>query len=49
MNTEELRGQSIGELVKQLSEQTATLVRQELYLAKAEMEQKASARGAAWA
>jgi hypothetical protein len=41
MNTDELRGQSIGELLKQLSEQTATLVRQELGLARAEIEQKA--------
>jgi hypothetical protein len=41
VNSEELRGLSIGELLKQLSEQTATLVRQELYLARAEMQQKA--------
>ena len=45
MNTEELRGQSIGELLKQLSEQTATLVRQELHLARAEMEQKGRRAG----
>ena len=45
MNTEELRGLSIGELVKQLSEQTATLVRQEFYLARAEMEQKGKRAG----
>ncbi|MDX6629826.1 MAG: hypothetical protein QOH00_2072 [Gaiellales bacterium] len=45
MNGEELRGQSIGELLKQLSEQTATLVRQELDLAKAEMQQKGKRAG----
>jgi len=45
MNTEELRDQSIGELLKQLSEQTATLVRQELDLAKAEMQQKGKRAG----
>jgi hypothetical protein len=45
MNSEELRGQSIGELLKQLSEQTATLVRQELDLAKAEMQQKGKRAG----
>lgn len=33
---EELRDQSIGELVKQLAEETTTLVRQELELARAE-------------
>ena len=33
---EELRDQSIGELVKQLAEETNTLVRQELELARAE-------------
>jgi hypothetical protein len=45
MNSEELRDQSIGELLKQLSEQTATLVRQELDLAKAEMQQKGKRAG----
>jgi putative superfamily III holin-X len=45
MSSEELRGQSIGELLKQLSEQTATLVRQELELAKAEMQQKGRRAG----
>jgi hypothetical protein len=34
--SEELRDQSIGELVKQLAEETTTLVRQELDLARAE-------------
>jgi predicted lipid-binding transport protein (Tim44 family) len=37
---DELRDQPIGELLKQLSEETTTLVRQELDLAKAEMAQK---------
>jgi hypothetical protein len=45
MSTEELRGQSIGDLLKQLSEQTATLVRQELDLANAEMQQKGKRAG----
>jgi uncharacterized membrane protein YqjE len=39
------RDQSIGELLKQLSEQTSTLVRQELDLAKAEMAQKGKKAG----
>jgi uncharacterized membrane protein YqjE len=37
---EEPRDRPIGELLKQLSEETTTLVRQELELAKAEMAQK---------
>jgi hypothetical protein len=45
MSSEELREQSIGELLKQLSEQTTTLVRQELDLAKAEMQQKGKRAG----
>jgi len=45
MSSEELRDQSIGELLKQLSEQTATLVRQELDLAMAEMQQKGKRAG----
>jgi hypothetical protein len=45
MSSEELRDQSIGELLKHLSEQTATLVRQELDLAKAEMQQKGKRAG----
>lgn len=36
----ELRQHSTGELVKQLSEQTSTLVRQEIELAKVELETK---------
>jgi uncharacterized membrane protein YqjE len=38
-------GRPIGELVKQLSEQTSTLVRKELELARAEMTQKGKAAG----
>jgi apolipoprotein N-acyltransferase len=45
VSSEELREQSIGELLKQLSEQTATLVRQELDLAKAEMQQRGKRAG----
>jgi uncharacterized membrane protein YqjE len=45
MSIEELRDQSIGELLKQLSEQTSTLVRQELELAKVELAQKGKAAG----
>jgi hypothetical protein len=40
MSDLDLRDQSMGDLFKQLSEQTATLVRQEMRLAKAEMQQK---------
>ena len=36
---------SVGELIKQLSEQTTTLVRKELELARAEMTQKGKAAG----
>jgi hypothetical protein len=45
VNSEELRDQSIGDLLKHLSEQTATLVRQELDLARAEMQQKGKRAG----
>jgi uncharacterized membrane protein YqjE len=45
VSSEELRDQSIGELLKHLSEQTATLVRQELDLAKAEMQQRGKRAG----
>jgi hypothetical protein len=45
MNQDELREHSIGDLLRQLSEQTATLVRQELDLAKAEMQQKGRRAG----
>lgn len=43
---EDLRDQSIGDLFKQLSEQTSALVHQELELAKAEMRQKGKRAGA---
>jgi MFS family permease len=43
---EDLRGQPVGELVKQLSEQTSTLVRQEMELAKAELTERGKAAGA---
>jgi uncharacterized membrane protein YqjE len=39
------REQSIGELLKRLSQETSTLVRQELALAKAEMTQKGKQAG----
>ena len=42
---EELRERSFGELFKQLSEQTTTLVRQEVDLAKAEMAEKGKRAG----
>ena len=41
----ELRDRSLGELLKQLSEQTTRLVHQELELAKAELTQKAKQAG----
>jgi len=41
----ELRSHSTGELVKQLSEQTTTLVRKELELAKAELSEKGKVAG----
>ena len=39
-DSEDLRERSLGELLKQLSEQTTQLVHQELELAKAELTQK---------
>jgi MFS family permease len=42
---QDLRERPIGELVKQLAEQTSTLVRQELDLAKAELTQKGQQAG----
>ena len=42
---EELHDRPIGELLKQLSQETTTLVRQELELAKAEMREKAGKAG----
>ena len=41
----ELRSHSTGELVKELSEQTTTLVRKEIELAKAELSQKGKVAG----
>ena len=42
---EQLRDQSVGDLVKQLSEQTATLVRQEMKLAQTELQEKGKRAG----
>ena len=42
---EDLRDRSVGELLKQLSQETSTLVRQELDLAKAEMAEKGKHAG----
>ena len=44
--SEDLRDRSLGELLKQLSEQTTRLVHQELELAKAELQQKGRQAGA---
>jgi nitrate/nitrite transporter NarK len=41
----DLRERPIGELLKQLSEETSTLVRQELALARAELEQQGKRAG----
>jgi uncharacterized membrane protein YqjE len=41
----ELRSHSTGDLVKQLSEQTSTLVRQEIELARAELTEKGKVAG----
>jgi len=43
--SERLRERPIGELLKQLSQQTSTLVRQELELAKADMAEKGKKAG----
>jgi uncharacterized membrane protein YqjE len=43
---DDLRDRPIGDLLKQLSEQTTTLVRQELELAKAEVSEKGKKAGA---
>lgn len=40
MSSNDMSDQSLGDLAKRLSEQTSTLVRQELTLARAEMEEK---------
>jgi uncharacterized membrane protein YqjE len=42
---DELRDRPVGELLKQLANETTTLVRQELELAKAEMREKAGKAG----
>jgi hypothetical protein len=42
---DDLRDRPIGELLKQLSQETTTLVRQELELAKAEMAEKGKQAG----
>jgi len=42
---EDLRERGVGELVKELAEQTTTLVRQELRLAQAEVQQKGKLAG----
>ena len=44
-DTDELRERSLGELLRQLSEQTTRLVHQELELAKAEISQKGKQAG----
>ena len=43
--SEELRERPVGELMKELAQETSTLVRQELDLAKAEMTQKGKRAG----
>lgn len=45
MADRELADQSLGELARRLSEQTSTLVRQEMALARAEMERKGKTLG----
>jgi uncharacterized membrane protein YqjE len=43
--SEDLRDRSIGELLKQLSQETSTLVRQELELARAELQEQGKRAG----
>jgi uncharacterized membrane protein YqjE len=45
VRTEELSDRSAGELVQQLSQQTATLIRQEMRLAQAELQEKGKRAG----
>jgi uncharacterized membrane protein YqjE len=45
MRTEELSDRSVGELVQQLSQQTATLVRKEMRLAQVELQEKGRRAG----
>jgi membrane protein len=44
-NPHDPRDESVGDLVKQLSEQTSTLVRQEMRLAQAELQEKGKRAG----
>ena len=46
MRTEERSERSVGDLVQQLSEQTATLVRKEMRLAQVELQEKGKRAGA---
>lgn len=45
MRTEELSERSVGDLLQQLSQQTATLVRQEMRLAQVELQEKGKRAG----
>jgi membrane protein len=45
MRTEEISDRSVGELVQQLSQQTATLVRKEMRLAQVELQEKGKRAG----
>jgi uncharacterized membrane protein YqjE len=45
MRTEELSERSVGELVQELSQQTATLVRKEMRLAQVELQEKGKRAG----
>jgi uncharacterized membrane protein YqjE len=45
MRTDELSDRPVGDLVQQLSQQTAALVRQEMRLAQAEMQEKGKRAG----
>jgi uncharacterized membrane protein YqjE len=45
MKTEELSDRSVGDLVQQLSQQTATLVSQEMRLAQTELQEKGKRAG----
>jgi uncharacterized membrane protein YqjE len=45
MRTQEHSEQSVGDLVQQLSQQTATLVRREMQLAQAELQEKGKRAG----
>jgi hypothetical protein len=45
MSTEQVSDRPVSELVQQVSQQTATLVRQEMQLAQAELQQKGKSAG----